>query len=531
MRQGFVAMLVNPGDWSVTVASSSRAEISLFYASVDGCLIASTSVKDVVRGMSVPAELDLAKMADLMALYDDPATTVYTGVERLPPGYRLDWSPDGGVTTSRWFRPEVAAATDVRRTDEAERMRETIRAAVAHSLPSEGIVAATLSGGLDSSMVTATAASLLGERGQLLHAATHVPLPGTEDHRPNWEADDGPYTREMVRCTPGIALTEIVNHSRVTPVEAQEALFPLSYLPTLNASNLVWVRDIQRWASNLGAAVLLTGSTGNAPFSRSSSGILSHMLQHADFAAVLRQIRARYRLHGALPAMRGVLGAAAPEWAHHARARLRGRVTDDEFSFAREMPLLLDRLSRGAREQLESFESPSARITHQDWVDFVLHDTSLMHVPQSVSNGVWWSDPLSDPEVVTLALSLPDEAWVRDGRDRSLARRAAKGLVPDSIRLRTTRGEQSADVGLWMQGKHSQYHEVIDRISNSPLAREFIDVTALRRSLAGGLPSPGQAAANWDITHGRAVGFGLFACWWEEERMSLLARPKGQSHF
>jgi len=503
----------------VDAAVSCRREIALFYALDAGRLVLAPSLRALIDALPAPPPLSIAKLADLLVLEDAPDTTVCEGARRLPLGHRLAWRRgQAQPSVHRWFDPSQSSFRGVGVREAAGVMRETVRAAVEASLPDDGSAAATLSGGLDSSMVTATAASLLSASGRSLPTVTHVPLAGAGYQRPNWEADDGPYARRMAADVPGLVWSPIVNDDRVLPLDAAISAFPSLGMPVLNPANQVWLNAITSWAADRDVAVMLAGFSGNASFSRARDGILAELLNERRLGAVVRQVARRWRAGDSrLTALRSVARETAPEWVIRAGRRMRQSdpMRDASDRLAQSMPVVRDSLSAAGRERLERWSRPpSVRGTRQHWEDLLLGDWSLS--VQTLRPGVWWSDPLSDQEVLELAWQLPAEAWVRNGLDRGLARDAAAGLVPDYIRLRRTRGAQSADVGLWIAGREQRYRDEIDRFRGSSLVHEFLDVDRLERSLARGLPS-GDDAMGWEMTFGRAFGFGLFAVWYEEE--------------
>ncbi|WP_183096351.1 hypothetical protein, partial [Nocardioides stalactiti] len=70
VRQGFAAALLR-ADGSAVIASSSRWEQSVLHAAAAGRTVVGIHAADVIRRLPQPPALDLAKLADLVALYDD----------------------------------------------------------------------------------------------------------------------------------------------------------------------------------------------------------------------------------------------------------------------------------------------------------------------------------------------------------------------------------------------------------------------------------------------------------------------------
>lgn len=519
LRQGFVAVLTRP-DGSVLAATSSRQEIAAFHTLDNGRLVLATHPRELIGAMSTFPELDIQKMADLGALWDDPATTVYSGVSRVPIGHTLSWRPgQRDVRISRWFRPEDDEPLRIDPEAAPAAMRLAVLGAVEASLPADGDVAALLSGGLDSSTVVACAAAALSGQGRTTHTMTHVPLPGTANPSANWEASDWPYVERMIGDVSGLTGHQLVNAQRRLPLEAVTEGFDLTWLPIRNPANFVWFTAASQRAARQGWPLLLTGASGNGPFSRDSAGIVAQLVAARQVGALARYTLARHRTGEPWPTVASsVARQALPSWSKRAWRRVRPlAVRDGGADLEIRMPFRREALSPQALEHLDRMRRPADQ--PQDWRRLVLRDGSLTLMGQRLIPTLWRSDPLSDPEVVRLALRLPLEAWVCSGVNRGLAREAARDLVPDYIRLRRTRGAQSADVHQWMQGRERYFEDAYEVLAQAPHVEEFIDLGSLRKELDRGFHTSAEAT-QWQITAGRALALGNFAVWHARRRRS-----------
>lgn len=514
VRQGFAACLVRANH--VVAAVATRMEVALFYSLSGTTLHISPRPRDLIMSLRQPPPLSITKLADMACLYDEPSTTVFEGIDRVPLGHALEWTTGELPQVRRWFDPTPSTERRYAARDAPRQMRAELRAAVAASLPESGPIAATLSGGLDSSIVVALAADLLSGAERHVFTATHVPLPGTADLSTRWEASDDRYARHFCAVTDGVSYTAIRNDVRVSPLQAVRGLFDESWYPMMNPANMVWISAIHDWARALGTSVVLTGTSGNATFSRSRGGLLHELVSDRRAAATLSQLSARLRAGEPLAAVLRAGGAAL-------KTAVGGvSMPSGASPFAANLPYLPERASAAALDHVTTLDDRSPVIGDR-WRRFVMRDASVA-LPWSLLPGPWWSDPFTDPSVIELALQLPTEAWMAGGLDRGLARAAAEGLVPDLVRLRTSRGAQAADVGYWYRGHIDEYEAVLEDMRRSATVRGFLDVERIARALAPGLPE-GAEATFWEWTVGRGIGLGAF-CTWYEERTDQVRRAQ-----
>jgi asparagine synthase (glutamine-hydrolysing) len=398
-------------------------------------------------------------------------------------------------------------------------MRAAVREAVEASIPASGDIAATLSGGLDSSMIVATASRLLAGQRRTVHAFTHVPLPGTQSPGPGWDVEDGPYAEAVIGSLSGVRWEQVSNDDRVPPLVDDLRSIEQAWQPSVNPTNVTWVAEMLRRAESVGSPLLLTGAAGNATFSRSSEGVVRGLLRHGRVDALVRQIRSRHRVGlDWSRAARSVLVETLPDAVLRWRRARAWRRAGDPLGTAvyGSFPARFDALSEPARARLEDLVAGVGTPRRADWISFATADYARIGLGPNMSDTVWWSDPLSDPELVSLALRLPEEAWLAGGRDRGLAREAVAGLVPDRVRLRRTSGAQSADCGLWMVGQEPAYRALLERFRASPSVGEFLDLEALERSIGPEMTDP-ATASDWQDVYGRAFSLGHFAVWYEDE--------------
>jgi asparagine synthetase B (glutamine-hydrolysing) len=153
---------------SVVGASDSLGIYPLFYAQRGGALVVASCLSLLLDALGDVPPLDARAIEEYLAFGGAIASvrTLYAGVRRVATGCALTRGGAGEVREQRVWRPDPKAPP-VRSSDELdEALRALLGDAVRAAARSNGRVCSDLSGGLDSSTVTAMAAQLR-ERGEL----------------------------------------------------------------------------------------------------------------------------------------------------------------------------------------------------------------------------------------------------------------------------------------------------------------------------------------------------------------------------
>src|SRR4051794_31370852 len=141
----------------------------LFWTLAHGRLAFASELRALTRAPGFSRELDPDALEAYLAFNSVPAPlTAFRAARKLPPGHWLTWR-EGRLQIGRWARPSPVAATSVRREGPdalAAEARDRLRDSVGAHLVSDVPVGVLLSGGIDSSAITALAAQESGYRVQ-----------------------------------------------------------------------------------------------------------------------------------------------------------------------------------------------------------------------------------------------------------------------------------------------------------------------------------------------------------------------------
>ena len=140
-----------------------------FYAQIGEDFVFSSEIKTLLQHPKIPAEIDTQSIAELLLV--GPGRTagygVFCGIEELPAGWCGTFSQKDGLYLAPYWQ-----LIDEQHTDSLEQTIETVRELVTDSvrrqLVSDVPLCTFLSGGLDSSIISAIAAKKYAEQGRTL---------------------------------------------------------------------------------------------------------------------------------------------------------------------------------------------------------------------------------------------------------------------------------------------------------------------------------------------------------------------------
>lgn len=362
----------------------------------------------------------------------DQQRTLIRGIHRLPPGHFLVVS-DGRLTLERYWAIEPGRDIRYRREEDyAEHFLSLFREAVACRLRSGSPIAASLSGGLDSSAIVCTAERLFAERGQ-----ASPPLEAFTLFSDHPDSDERHHVREVIRAT-GLKAHEIYGADR-DPLDGLDELLWRVESPIVSAT---WqsALALMEAVRGSGCRVLLSGEGGDQLLDE--LGYLGDLLRVMRPLRFVGETRAFARWYGGgfgafasatLPMLvppglkywgKRIARRAPPAWINRRLARDLG-------------------LAERIREARHSVPFPSLA-----QADTYLSVTSPYYVLKleleeriAASAGSEPRYPLLDSRLIEFVLAIPWERRTRNGERKRLLRTAMQGIVPEAVRLRRGKGD------------------------------------------------------------------------------------------
>jgi asparagine synthase (glutamine-hydrolysing) len=420
----------------------------LKYSEIDGGLVFASELKAILDSGTVDRELDLDDIDRYLTLgYVPSPGTGFARIRKLPPGHTLLWR-DGDFKIERYwsldFRRKHA------RTDREwkEAIRGTVQQAVSRRLVSDVPLGVFLSGGIDSSIVTACMAE-----------ASDRPVETFSIGFEQQSQDELPYARKVAELysTNHHELIVRADDVDLLPViaEAYEEPFgDTSALPTY-----LLARETRRFVT-----VALNGDGGDEGFAG-----------YQRYARIHRWSRWGSLIRGSgLHAITGLASRAdrwAPRWLGR---RIEGVHEMSDVDLATRYAWLTRVFS--LRERRRLYREPFAALAMPgrericpwmedersgvDDLDRLLFTDSMTYLPDdllvkvdiaSMANSLEARSPLLDHEVLELAASIPAGAKLRHGSLKRLLKEAFRDRLPAELLRQPKRGFGSP-VQEWFRG-------------------------------------------------------------------------------
>ena len=436
----------------------------LYYWNSHHGLAFASELKALTAQPAFPRDIDLEALEAFLAFACIPAPlTIFRAARKLPAGCVLIWDKGSEPKIERYARPTAARREEMRTEDEEElaeelrgRLRDSVRAHLIADVP----VGVLLSGGVDSSMLTALAAQEAGERISTFSIGF--------DER-------GFDERAQARLVAERYGTD--HHELVLKPDAAE-LLPLladvydepfadsSAIPTYLVSKLA--REHVK--------VALSGEGGDELFG-GYFNYVGHRLAPAlgPDAGLARPLIER------LPASTASASSLDYKAKHFARAGGRSAL-ERHFLWKSiltpaQRETVLEPDARGSMDPIELLR-PSyahsqgsdqlARIMDLDLGVFLVEDMLVKTDRASMAQSLELRVPFLDAHVADLALAVPSRHKVRGLSKKRILRRASAPLLPEEV-MKGAKHGFSIPIGAWMRGELQ------------PFVRDVLSPDAVRR--------------------------------------------------
>jgi len=485
-----------------------------------------TTLSALHQFSSVPRTLDPLQMAlQFTATVADPADTLYKAIRLVAPGTALTADARGVRERAFWrldTRRRVTLPTPQAYADAA---RDLLDQAVQRTLRSARTPGVLLSGGLDSSAVAASAARQLDP--ERLDTYTVEPPPGQAvAARDGWYDRERPHIDALAARYPNLN-PHFCHSTEPAPVELDPTpFFAVGGRSQFNANHLGWFEPAYRAVQKNGHAVLLTGGIGNLTLSFNGMRGLGDFARSGRLDKLVQLLpgAARYRGRTIWSTLKQeILRPALPPGL---RAALWRRRNPGEEPFTKFAAIRSDfAVKVGLSATLEAQGEDGLSIYTADSRKLIAHHVGAQRVRTLETTrtlraryGFQIRDPFADPDLVEFCLAIPREQYLLGGVQRSLARRALADHLPSALLAERRHGRQNPEWFTRMTAQRESFAAEIERLANTPLAAEMLDLPRLKQ-LIDDWPQDAAAAEARRFEYAqmlpRAIQTGRFIRWCE----------------
>lgn len=497
----YALMVWDPRHRRLLLARDPMAMRALYYRVESDRVLVATEVKQILAVPGVPDEPDERMAAAYLAgCFGDLEWTYYRSVQQVAPSHAVMVTPD---TVHRWRYWDVdpgRVVTHASEAEYAEHLREVFLEAVRARVTGNGRVGVFLSGGVDSGAL-ASAAGWLNEREEL-----QVDLRSYSwDFGSFTQCDERHLSRHIVERY-GITATD-VRVDDAGPLAGYPEQAPDLDDPFHGHFQTMLDRGMQQ-ASTDGVGRLFTGMRGDLAVGptdvdyrwliedRRGRELFDELGRHRRVTGmswtellrrhVLPELRPRLHPRALLAAVRrgarrqrsGEVPGGTPAYPPWIAPELADRV---------DLPEVLSRYTDVATPPLRG----AFRRRRYQWLFMPMHlRWAVSHERRAAGFGLEAVDAWSDRRVAELCVAIPQQMMdVRSDLEKRLARRAMKGVMPESFR----RGAGKVlPTPLFHETLRTQAAPVVRKLLNESCAeaRGWIDPAPLRENfeafVAGG---------------------------------------------
>jgi len=391
-----------------------------FYAAIGQLVVVSNTLNCVRRHPAISRRLNDLAIADflLVDMIREPGATSFAHIQRLPPAHVLSFEA-GTISVRRYWTLPVSSPVRHQVSSECvEQFQELLDRAVNDRLRTNN-VAVLMSGGLDSPTVAATARRMLASNG---NGAADGLCAYTEVFRTLIPHEEGRYAKLVAEALKIPIEFQVSDEAVWQDLNREDNRWPEPMHAPGSDGGIAQLRQISAWGR-----VALTGFGGDPAL---SSLLSVHFLQ------LLKTRQFRLALADAI----WYLAAEGRFSRMYVRTRLRRWFASKKETSWYPKWLNQDLETRlGLRERWQTFmRAPNSNkavrptayeaIVDPLWPNlFEGYDPGLTGVPVEVRH------PFFDLRLVEFLMALPALPWCSD---KELLREAARGILPDAVRLR-----------------------------------------------------------------------------------------------
>ncbi|WP_078548202.1 asparagine synthase (glutamine-hydrolyzing) [Litchfieldia alkalitelluris] len=427
----------------------------LFYKETNGQLLFASELKAILAHPSVKTEIGSDGLAEVFGLGPSrsPGHGVFKGVKELRPAHALTFDKNGLKIWRYW---NVKSAKHEDSLDETtDKVRHLFTDAVTRQLVSDVPVCTFLSGGVDSSAITAIASNAFEKEGK---GPLHTFSIDYEDNDKYFEANefqpnsDGPWIKKMSETFGTTHHSRVISQQQLVDELYESVLVrDLPGMADVDSSLLWFCKEIKQEF-----VVGLSGECADEIF-----GGYPWFHRPEDLAS------------SAFPWMRSTeerMNLLQPKWSKKLKLNEYVQARFDET--VRETPAL------------EGESKEDARRRELFYLNMIWFMTTLLDRKDRMSMGASLEVrvPFADHRLVEYVWNIPWEMKMHGNREKGILRRALEGILPDEVLYRkkspypkTHNPHYTMAVKKWLNGILDDKNSALYEFFDAKKLREIVD--------------------------------------------------------
>ncbi|HEY4389607.1 MAG TPA: asparagine synthase (glutamine-hydrolyzing) [Ktedonobacteraceae bacterium] len=397
----------------------------LYYAERDGAILFGSELKVLLAHPLVKPEVDAHGLAEILTFVRTPDSGIYRNVQELRPGHLLICREQTSRISRYWTLRSVPHTDDLDTT--AEHIRMLLEDTVKHQLIADVPVVTLLSGGLDSSGLTALTAREFKREGKELHTYS-IDFVDSGEHfhsTPLHPSLDAPWVKRMAEYVGSQHHTIMVDSSALV----ESLLVPLHVCDFPTAGQMTSSLYLLFKAMKQDATVALSGESadevfGGYPWFHNEAALNTHTFPW-------------------LPAFHGV-GPNPMAWLS---ADLVRKVRPDEYIEQQYRQTIIEVPRLEGESSLEARRREMFYLNQTHFLRFLLERKDRM----SMATGFEARVPFCDYRLVEYVWNIPWSMKMVDDQEKGILRHAFAQVLPEDVRTRKKSAYPSA--------QHPAYNE------------------------------------------------------------------------
>ena len=411
----------------------------LYYSMVNGSLIVSNCMYAFEEYLKLSTIDNYFLLDSLSNFLSKEEKTLYEEVKAVARAHFVNIQRSS-TRKARYWRPTRKRIRYKREETYYEHARELLNRAVSVRSNTPYKLGSHLSGGLDSSSLSAVTAQIMREKNRTLFSYCAIPHPKAgklTNFSEKITRDDRVLASELQSMYENLSLDFLYSDLTNDPVDFLREMVPFLGSPPVSMMNALYIQKINKTHAGRGGRVMLSSVGGNCTLSHNISSYFSKYKKSAKLAL--------------------------DYFSHYVSKRNK----KDSISH-----FYLDNYSR--RIESNRLKVRRKLINHSDFLytRAIPYVSRFKDTPEFYS-GCFDTDPMWDFNLANFAISIPG----RLHKGRGFIRNMMKGEIPESIRLRRTRGEQSADWKQWFGLYHRGW---LDELHSSESVSKLLDLNKIK---------------------------------------------------